>query len=80
MVHKVSFRRLTVKTILFKTFDVFSIEHMLLTAHFCGKFKMELYSFTCFFLSNTFIQVSLSVAYLSHKLSFKCCLGVAYYI
>ena len=30
-----------------------------------------------FFISNVFFQLSLCVAYLSHELSFKCCLGVA---
>ena len=32
---------------------------------------------TCFFISNAFFQLSLNVAYVFHKLSFKCCLGVA---
>ena len=35
---------------------------------------------TRFFISNTFFQLSVSVAYLFHELSFKCCLGVAWFI
>ena len=46
--------------------------------------KPEIFAFIAvlhaFFISNAFFQLSLSVASLFSKLSFKCCLGVAYYI
>ena len=35
---------------------------------------------TRFFISNTFFQLSVSVGYLFHEWSFKCCLGVAWFI
>ena len=41
---------------------------------------MHIFVLYTFFISNDCFQLSLSVAKLAHELSFKCCLGVAYYI
>ena len=44
--------------------------------------KMKIYHLIlyAFFISNAFFQLTLSVARLFHELSFKCCLGVVWYI
>ena len=44
------------------------------------KFKSNYFSKTnIFFISNTFFQLSLSVALLFHELNLQCCLNVAHY-
>ena len=40
-------------------------------------FLIKLFSYTRFFYKQRFFQLSLSVGYLFHELSLKCCLSVA---